>query len=115
MTALGQINSATDMPGNVRAMPIVQYSAPTTGSTINVGTTGNIKLLINPAGAILALTITLPSTPTDGDQLSIASSQAVTTLTMNGGTIIGPLTSLAAATFANYIYSSTTTSWFRIG
>lgn len=113
MTAQGAINSTIDM--NMRAPHVVQYSAPTTGSTITVGSSGHVKLLINPAGTLLALTVTLPASPQDGDIVSIGSSQIVTGLTMNGGTIIGGLTSLAVATFASFIFSSTANSWFRIG
>ena len=112
MALFGAISSATDMRS---ATPAVQYVAPTTGSTVNVATTGNIVLFINPAGSLLALTVTLPATPTNGDRVSIASSQVVTTLTMNGGTIIGALTTLAVASFAAYSYSSDASSWFRVG
>lgn len=98
-----------------RSVPAVQYSAPTTGSTVTVNTNGFVRLLLNPAGALLALTITLPGSPSDGDVAELASSQAVTTLTMNGGTIIGPLTTLAIGTFAKYTFSTTAASWFRTG
>lgn len=98
-----------------RLIPQIQYVTPTTGSTVTANTNGFTKLLINPAGSLLALTITMPSSPSDGDTLQLGSSQIVTTLTMNGGTIIGALTALAVAAFASYTYSSNTTSWFRTG
>lgn len=98
-----------------RLIPAVQYTTPTTGATITVNTTGHVRLIINPAGSLLALTVALPGSPSDGDILEMCSSQVVTTLTMNGGTIIGPLTSLAVATFAAYIFNSTAGQWFRIG
>jgi hypothetical protein len=112
MSTLGSLSSTTEMRS---AIPVVQYSAPTTGSTVTVNSNGHVKLLLNPSGSLLALTVTLPSTPTDGDIVSLASSQAVTTLTMNGGTIIGALTTLAIATFASYIYSGDASKWFRVG
>lgn len=98
-----------------RLIPVSQYSAPATGATIAVNNNGNVMLFINPAGTLLALTITLPSGPTDGDKLTLGSSQAVTGLTMNGGTIIGALTTMSIATFASYTYNSDSTSWFRVG
>lgn len=98
-----------------RLIPAVQYTTPTTGSTVTVNSSGHVRLLINPAGSLLALTITLPSGPSDGDRVDIGSTQAVTTLTMNGGTIVGPLSTMAIATFASYVYSATAASWFRIG
>lgn len=98
-----------------RLVPTVQYTTPTTGTTITVNVSGNVSLLIDPAGALLALTLTLNGSPSDGDTFTISSSQAVTTLTMSGGTIIGALTTLAIATFAEYMYSATGSKWFRIG
>lgn len=100
---------------NARLVPQVQYTTPTTGSTINVNTNGYVRLLINPSGSLLALTVALPASPSDGDILELCSSQIVTGLTMSGGTIIGALTSMAVATFAAYCYSASASSWFRIG
>lgn len=114
MTALGTINSTSEVSSG-RQVPVVQYTTPATGDTISVGTTGFIRLLINPAGSLLALTVSLPSTPTDGDILQMSSSQIVTGLTMSNGTIIGALTTLAVATFAQYTYSGTASKWFRSG
>lgn len=98
-----------------RLVPQVQYVTPTTGSTVSVNTNGSVLLLINPAGSLLALTVTLPSSPSDGDMVQFGSSQAVTTLTMNGGTIVGALSTLAIASFASYLYNGTSSQWYRIG
>ncbi len=98
-----------------RLIPQVQYTTPTTGSTVTVNTNGHVRLLLNPAGSLLALTVTLPSSPSDGDIVQLCSSQIVTGLTMNGGTIIGALTTLAVATFASYVYSADSSKWFRNG
>lgn len=100
---------------DIRLVSTVQYEVPTTGGTINASANGNVTLLINPSGSLLALTLALNASPSDGDVISIASSQVVTTFTMSGGTIIGPLTSLAVATFAKYCYSATASKWFRCG
>lgn len=114
MTILGQILSTTEM-GTSRNVPTLQYAAPTTGQTVTVGSTGNTILLLDPAGTLLTLTLALPSSPSDGDAFLFASSQAVTSFTMSGGTIVGPLTSLAVASFAKYTFSSTASKWFRCG
>lgn len=100
---------------NSRIAPTVQYTTPTTGSTINANDAGNLTIIINPSGSLLALTLALNAAPTDGDVFTITASQAVTTFSMTGGTVIGPLTALAIASFASYIYNATTTSWFRTG
>jgi hypothetical protein len=98
-----------------RLIPIKQYSTPTTGSTVSVNANGYVCLFLNPAGSLVALTVSLPSSPTDGDVVEIHSSQAITTLTMSNGTIIGALTTMAIAAFAKYRYYSDTTSWARVG
>ena len=98
-----------------RLIPSTQYTTPTTGSTINANNAGNLTLLINPTGSLLALTVALNGSPIEGDRLNIGSSQIVTTFTMTGGTVIGPLTSLAVATFATYQFNATASQWFRVG
>lgn len=107
--------ASTTYTMDARTVPTVQYSTPTTGSTVTVGSTGSTLLLLNPAGSLLALTISFPSTPSDGDKVQMGSSQAITTVTMSNGTVIGPLTTMAIGTFASYSYNATTSSWFRIG
>lgn len=97
-----------------RLIPIKQYATPTTGATVTVNPNGYVVLILNPAGSLLALTITLSASPSDGDRVGISCSQAVTTVTMNGGTIIGALTTASIATFATYVYNSDSTSWYRI-
>lgn len=97
-----------------RLIPAVQYSTPTTGGTVTVNANGYTKLLLNPAGTLALLTVTLPSSPSDGDMVELCSTQIVTGLTMNGGTIIGALTTMAVATFAGYVYSADASKWFRI-
>lgn len=98
-----------------RLIPQVQYSAPTTGSTVTVQSTGHVRLLINPAGSLLALTISFPGSPSDGDVLQLGSTQAVTTVTMSGGTIVGGLTSFVVGSTATYCYSVTASEWVKIG
>lgn len=96
-----------------RLIPAKQYVTPTTGSTVNVNTNGNVKLFLNPAGTLVALTVAFPSSPSDQDVVMVTSSQAITTLTMSNGTVIGPLTTMAIGTFASYTYFSDTSSWAR--
>lgn len=100
---------------NSRSVPVTQYVTPTTGSTVNVNSTGNITLLINPAGTLVSLTIAFPSGPSSDDVVTIASTQAITGLTMSNGTVVGALTTMAIGTFAKYQFNSTAAEWFRIG
>ena len=92
----------------------LQYEAPLTGVTITVGP--NIgQLVINPAGAIAALTVALPASPSNGDPLTLSFTKAVTSVTLSGGTVVGAITSAAAASFASYVYSSGAAAWVRNG
>lgn len=93
---------------------ITQYEVPETGATV-VMRADTQALLLKPAGTLLTLTITVPTTPIDGQEISISSTQALTTLTVNGGTMEQSLTSLAANGFFGFIYNVTTSTWFRIG
>lgn len=100
---------------NDRLIPQKQYATPTTGSTVTVNSNGYVKLRLNPAGSLLALTIALPGSPTDGDVVEVASTQAITTVTMSGGTVVGPLTTAAIGTFAKYEFVTDSSNWFRVG
>lgn len=96
-----------------RLIPVKQYVTPTTGSTVTVNGNGYIKLVINPAGSLVALTVTLPGSPSDGDTVNLSCTQAVTTLTMNGGTIVGGLATLSIGSTATYIYNSDSSQWIK--
>lgn len=98
-----------------RLIPQKQYATPATGGTVTVNSNGYVRLFINPASTLATLTITLPGSPSDSDKVELSSSQIVTGLTMNGGTIIGALTTMGVGTFATYTYNSDSSSWFRAG
>ena len=108
-------DASTNTASSFAPSQTIQYTTPTTGSTITATAARDLKILINPAGALLALTLALNGSPQNGDIVTIGASQAVTTFSMTGGTVVGPLTSLAIGTFAQYMYSSDASEWFRIG
>lgn len=111
-TSVDSINSSLTGKAPIQT---IQYVTPTTGTTVTVTTARNVKLLIDPAGSLLALTIALNGSPQDGDIVQLGSSQAITTLTVTGGTIVGTLTALGVASFATFLYNTTSAKWFRIG
>lgn len=85
------------------------------GSTITL-TNATSHLIYTKATTSAALTITLPSTDLqNGQEVTIASRPIITTLTINGGTIYGAPTTMAAGGFAAFIYSSTAGAWYRKG
>lgn len=96
---------------DVRLIPTKQYTTPTTGATITVNSGGCINLVVDPAGTLATLTITLPASPSDGDVIDIMCTQIVTALTMNGGTIVGGLSSFAVGTASRYRYNSDSSKW----
>lgn len=100
---------------NSRLIPSTQYVTPSTGDTVTANDSGNVTMLINPAGTLVALTFAFNASPTNGDVVTLGASQIVTGLTMSGGTIIGGLSALAVASFASYQYNSTASKWFRVG
>ena len=90
-------------------------STVASGSTI-VLTISTNHLLYDQAATVGALTVTLPAASlVDGQIITIATRSAITALTVNGGTIYGAPTTLAAGGFASFIYSSGATAWFRRG
>lgn len=108
-------DSSTQNPTNIPPIQTEQYTTPTTGSTINVTAARFVILIINPAGSLLALTIAFAGSPLNGDTLQMGSTQAVTTVTMSGGTIIGGLTSFVIGSSATYRYNSTASEWVKTG
>lgn len=105
---------ATTSTIDLRLIPQVQYATPTVGQTVTVNSNGHVQLLINPSGTLATLTITFPSSPSDGDRIEMGSTQIVTTLTMNGGTIVGSLATLAVGSGGTWIYSATAASWIKV-
>lgn len=97
-------------------MPItVQQSVPTTGGTV-VAAGGLVNyVLLEPAGTLATLTLTLPSSPVNGQRCVVSTTQIITALTVGGGTIIGTLTTLVLGGFAEFLYSSDSSKWFRVG
>ena len=92
----------------------VQNASPATGTTVVVDAITN-ALLLTPAALIATLTVSMPASPTNGQEIVISSSQAVTALTMNSGTIVNPLTTLALGGFASFVFNTGNASWFRTG
>ncbi len=98
----------------------IQYSAPTTGSSVSIVTPNGMDawLVLTPAGTLATLTIILPQVATaiSAQEIVVNSTQAVTTLTINGnsGTVIGAPTSLAANGFFRLRFEPVLKVWYRI-
>lgn len=90
----------------------IQYVAPTTGQSVTI-LPGTDLLAIDPAGTLATLTIVLP-TGSEGKTVKIGASQILTLLTVTG-TIVGTLTSLGLGGFAEFVFSASSSKWFRTG
>lgn len=100
-------------------MLMTQYAAPN-ASGFSVAITpvfsgGSVYLLLTPAAGYAAGTIVLPSAPVDGQEVVVSTTQAVTALTVNGGTVNGAPTTLAANGFFHLRYDGVFKAWYRIG
>lgn len=85
---------------------------PTTGQTFQLLSVYNYQSL-NPAATLAALTLTLPASPVNSFVYHISTTQAITALTVNGGTNSAP-TSMSANTAFALIYLSSASAWRRI-
>lgn len=99
---------------------ITQYSAPLTGSTLQVTDSQNsVWLILTPAGTLAALTLQLPlaSNVLDRAEILVNSTQALTSLSFNanGSTIIGAPTTLAANGFFRLRFDIVMKTWYRVG
>jgi len=88
---------------------------PLTGFSITI-LTGTKDLVLNPAGTLALGTVTLPALPNDGDVVNVSSTQTITGLTVSpsaGQTVLNAPTTLSAGTGFGYIYSASSTTWYR--
>lgn len=97
-------------------VPATQYASPNaTGFTVTIApasTGASVWLLLTPVAGYAAGTIVLPA-GVDGQEVRVSCTQAVTTLTVSGGTINGAPTTLAANGFFSLRYDGVNASWYR--
>ncbi len=99
---------------------VTQYSAPLTGATVTVtDTQDSIWLILTPAGTIAALTLTFPTlaNTVDKQEILFNTTNTITALTLsgNGSSIVGAITTLAANGFARYRFDAVLSTWYRVG
>jgi hypothetical protein len=106
----GQLTSTADS---------TQYASPATGATVTISPPaagGNVFLRLSPSGTLATLTITLPSGPVDKQYIRVFSTQIITALTVNGGTINGAPTTMAAANGTFWLrFDGVSSNWDRVG
>ena len=117
----GIINTATSLFINVEAnLTLInpenylapQRATPSTSGTVSThNMAGYQRLIVAPAGTIAALTLDLPANPINGEVLEMTFTQAVTALTVSGGTMTGIGSGVAAGFGGKWIYSAADTKW----
>lgn len=113
----GNISSGITFPQGLPVSVVTQTATPVAAGTVNA-TQGVNTLILTPAGTLLTLTVNFPTSPYEGQRFTLFSSQILTGLTLaaGAGTILGTLTTLAAANgFATWQYNLAATTWYRIG
>lgn len=95
-----------------------QYAAPSaTGFSVTIApavTGGSVFLLLTPSAGYAAGTIVLP-TAVDKQEVLVHCTQAVTTLTISGGTVHGGPSALTANGFFTLRYEGVIGAWYRVG
>lgn len=90
----------------------IQYATPILADTVLIASSTN-TLILEPAGTIATATVTMPSSNLyDGRIIRMSSTQIITTLTLNGGSILNGITGFAAGGVAAYVYRQANTSWY---
>ena len=110
-----RIDSEGRVIGQAGVAQVPTVTTAASGSTTAL-TNATSHLLFNLGATAAAQTVTLPSAGLiNGQMLTVATRSAITALTVNGGTVYGAPTTLAAGGFFSLIYSSTAAAWFRKG
>lgn len=93
---------------------ITQYLVPVSAGSVACNPMTTL-LFLNNSSLLATYTVTLPQNPVDGQRCVIAAAGIITLLTVNGGTVKGLITTLAANGWAKYNFSADAGAWFRTG
>jgi hypothetical protein len=98
---------------------VTQYAAPNaSGFSVAIAPPTNgasMYLLLTPVAGYAAGTIVLPSITQDGQEVLVSTTNAITALTISGGTVTGAPTTLAAGGFFRLRYDGFYKTWARVG
>lgn len=108
-TKLQVTDSSEKIVLNGAEVNTVQYATPLTGATVTVTAKVN-RLVLEPAAAILAVTINLPSSPANGQYFNYVTTQAITTVTLANGTVVGA--EFSGIGGQNLVYVGSQAKWY---
>jgi len=103
------------MQGTARVLGTEYASPSATGFTVTLTGTDDVWLVLTPLTGYAAGAIALPYAPVDHQTVEVSCSQAITALTVSGGSIAGAPTTLAADGFFTMRYEAVTQIWRRVG
>lgn len=95
----------------------LQVDVPTEAGTATIAA-GITKEVMLPAAGLTTFTLVFPTTPPNGFSVRYSSTQAITNLVLTGGgsdTFQNATTGVLANGFAEFVYRTSTTKWYRIG
>lgn len=98
-------------------MNFIKQTSTATSGTVTCTNLGQDLTVYHDAASLAAtLTVALPTNPIDGQCVTFVSTLGITALTISSAlTIVGGLTTLAAAGYWTICYEAATNKWFRIG
>jgi hypothetical protein len=114
--AVGNI-TATNFFGNVTSTGVaygIQYVAATNGGSTTIDTNVGAAIF-NPSGTIASYTITMPASPADGQAVKLLFGNTITSLTHSASqTIKSALTTANSTSGGEWIYHSSSNTWYRL-
>ena len=100
---------------DLRPMQTTYASPAATGFSVTLSGTDDLWLVLTPTGAFAAGTVVLPAGPVNRQLVQVSCSQAVTVLTVLGGSVAGAPTALAANGFFSMRFEAAAGIWRRVG
>ena len=96
----------------------VIINAPVTGFNLQLNSTSNIQVILNPAGTLTTGTITLPAVADcfDGQEIIFVSTETISALTINanGATTVGAPAGLSATSTFTIRFNKLQSTWYTI-
>lgn len=96
------------------AQDFIQYSTLTSGTVTAQDSKQDVIIVHEAASLAASLTVVMPPNPTNGQRVMLLSRLGVTALTMSSAlTVIGGMTTIAAAGHGTWFFCAQSNKWFR--
>jgi hypothetical protein len=92
----------------------MQRATPSAGGNVLLqNKTGYQRQIIAPSTTLATLSLSLPANPINGEVLELSFTQAITALTVSGGSLAGVGSGVTAGFGGKWIYSAADTAWLK--